>query len=156
MVAPLAVMAAAGLPDRPGGNLRVRTLGWTAAALAWPFVLGALHLAPPTRDLLQAARAAGMPPACFRVMPSALVFYNHGPAPAFFFGRDTRFGGPQKEATFNETALRDHLLAGGCVLTEPRFLPDLARIAGSPPVTMARRGASLLVRAGPPPTRPRK
>lgn len=149
LVTPLAILAAAGVPRITGRSLRGRSLGWLMIALAWPFVLGGLHLGPPTRDLVRAARSEGTVVACYGVLPGGIVFANQGNVPEYGTNRDDRFGGPALSPSDQTTAMRKFLGDGGMLMTTPSRRDELQERLGMPLRERDPRGGLVLLEATP-------
>jgi len=149
LVTPLAILAAAGVPRITGRSLRGRSLGWLAIALAWPFVLGGMHLGPPTWDLVRTARGEGSVVACYGVLPSGIVFANQGNVAEYGTNRDERFGGPNLPPADQTAAMGTLLENGGMILTTPSRRAELEDRLGTPLGESDRRAGLVLLEATP-------
>lgn len=127
MVTPMALVAAAGIPEISGAGLRRRTGGWLLLLLAAPFAVHFFGGAPATRTLVRAAAETGQPLAAYWTDPSGLVFYHRGPVPVI-----------GKKNPDPVTRLADE---GYVFLVREDQIPDLER-------EMKRESKTIIVRKG--------
>ena len=144
LVPPLALMAAAALPEGALRGLRWRTGLWVGLAILAPLVLGLRSdWTPPTRALVRAAKAEGGPLVAYRVMPTALSYYWGSPVPVLEREPTGPFDSPAALARWAPTdpiVLTAALEAGGAVLASSGDDQALERATGIALRPRARAG----------------
>lgn len=139
MVTPIVLLAASGIDGVRAFGREVRTAIWVLVVLAFPFVMGAFDLAPPTRELARVAAEQESPLVCVGVEPSALYFYRREAVPVYDRDRRNPFA-PTRSPEEERLELADWAGRDAFFFLRPRDIGRLEALVGrhEPSVTVLR------------------